>query len=69
MGYFFRDNLLANCNGSIYKLVILASKRAIEIAESQSRTAQAGLFARPSTIALEEIAIGKVQCKQAKAGD
>ncbi len=64
MGYFFRENLLANSDGSIYKLVILASKRAIEIAQEQSKTAQAVLVARPSTIALEEIAEGKVQCKK-----
>ncbi len=67
MGYFSRDNLLANSNDSVYKLVILASKRAIEIAECQPKIAQTALAAKkPSTLALEEIAEGKVQCKRAK---
>lgn len=67
MGYFSRDNLLAYSNDSIYKLVILVSKRAIEIAEGQPKMVEMSSAARPSTIALEEIAEGKVQCKGPKA--
>jgi DNA-directed RNA polymerase omega subunit len=66
MNYFSRGDLLVNSNDSIYKLVILASERAIEIAEGQPKMVEASLTTKPSTIALAEIAQGKVQCKRPK---
>lgn len=61
-----RENLLDKSCGSIYKLVILASKRALEIAEGQPKLVNMPGFEKPSTIALYEIAAGKVYCKVAK---
>lgn len=58
-----RENLLDRSCGSIYKLVILASKRALEIAEGQPKLVNASASEKPSTVALYEIAAGKVQCK------
>lgn len=67
MAYVPLEKLLDKSDGSIYKLVILASKRALEIAEGQPRLTEAGLALKPSTIALHEIAEGKVRCKVLKS--
>lgn len=64
MSYFSRDNLLAYSDNSIFKLVILASRRAIEIAKRQPKIAGTDSTVKSSTIALEEIAEGKIQCKK-----
>lgn len=60
------EKLLNKSNDSIYKLVILASKRALEIAEGQPKLVDTNLTTKPSTTALSEIAQGKVRCKKAK---
>ena len=63
------EKLLEKTQGSIYKLVILASRRALEIAEGQPKLVELSLTTtKPSTIALYEIAEGKVQFKKLKAG-
>ena len=63
------ENLLDKTQGSIYKLVILASRRALEIAEGQPTLVGLSLATtKPSTIALHEIADGKVQFKKVKSG-
>lgn len=67
MAYEGRERLLDKSNGSIYKLVILASKRALEIAEGQPRLVEDSPSTKPSTVALREIVQGKVECKKAKA--
>ena len=67
MSYKGREKLLDKSMGSIYKLVILASKRALEIAEGQPRLVSDELSAKPSTVALREIEQGKIEAKQAKA--
>jgi DNA-directed RNA polymerase omega subunit len=66
MGYVPLEKLLDKSNGSIYKLVILASRRALEIAEGQPKLVGANSTTKPSTVALYEIAEGKVQCKKVK---
>lgn len=66
MDYFAREKLLDKSCDSIYKLVILASKRALEIAEGQPKLVAANSSIKPSTVALVEIAEGKVQCKKIK---
>jgi len=66
MTYVALENLLDKTNGSIYKLVILASKRALEIAEGQPTLVKLPPF-KPSTVALYEIAAGRVHYKKAKA--
>ncbi|MBU0547637.1 MAG: DNA-directed RNA polymerase subunit omega [Candidatus Omnitrophica bacterium] len=67
MGYRGRENLLDKSLGSIYKLVILASKRALELAEGQPRLVADELSAKPSTVALHEIEQGKIEARQIKA--
>lgn len=66
MTYVSIENLLDKTNGSIYKLVILASKRALEIAEGQPKLVEANASLKPSAIALMEIASAKVVVKKAK---
>ncbi|MDP3731478.1 MAG: DNA-directed RNA polymerase subunit omega [Candidatus Omnitrophota bacterium] len=65
--YVALEDMLDKSDNSIYKLVILASKRALEIAEGQPKLVQADTSLKPSTIALQEIAEGKVHYKKAKS--
>ena len=67
MGYVERENLLSRSEGSIYKLVNLAAKRALEIAEGQPKLVDANPALKPSTVALREIAAGKIESKRTKA--
>jgi len=66
MEYFAREGLLDKSCDSIYKLVILASKRALEIAEGQPKMVEAASAIKPSTVALMEIAGNKLHCKKIK---
>jgi DNA-directed RNA polymerase omega subunit len=66
MGYEGREKLLDKSLGSVYKLVILASKRALEIAEGQPKLVDSNSSTKPSTIALLEISAGKIVCKKTK---
>ncbi len=66
MSYVPLEKLLDKSEKSVYKLVILASKRALEIAEGQPKLVDANSATKPSTIALYEIAAGKVQYKKIK---
>lgn len=61
-----RDELLAQTDTSVYKLVILATKRALEIAEGAPQLVEADGNVKPTTIALREIAEGKVKYKEPK---
>ena len=67
MPYVALEKLLDKSEKSIYKLVILASKRALEIAEGQPKLVAVNSSTKPSTIALYEIAEGKVKYKKTKA--
>ena len=49
--------------GSIYKLVIVAARRALELNEGAPRLVEADPKAKPSTVALAEITAGKVSAK------
>lgn len=66
MPYVALEKMLDKSCGSVYKLVILASKRALEIAEGQPKLVAVSASIKPSTVALYEIAEGKVQCKKLK---
>lgn len=66
MEYVVTDKLLDKSSNSVYKLVILASKRALEIAEGQPKLIEISAAIKPSTVALREIADGKVQSKKLK---
>lgn len=67
MEYVPLEKLLDKSLGSIYKLVILASKRALEIAEGQPKLIECSALIKPSTVALLEIAAGKISCIVKKA--
>ena len=69
MTYVEVEQLLDKSEGSIYKLVILASNRALEIAEGQPKLVAANPSVKPSTVALYEIAQGKVKAKKIKPKD
>jgi len=62
MAYMELEGLLSKSKGSIYKLVILAAKRALQIAEGQPKLVAVSPSMKPSTVALYEIAAGKVEC-------
>lgn len=68
MVYVPLEKVLDKNDGSVYKLVIAASKRALELAEGSPRLVQADPATKPSTVALYEIAEGKVQYRKLKAG-
>jgi DNA-directed RNA polymerase omega subunit len=67
MYYIQLEKLLDKSDDSIYKLVILASKRALEIAEGQPKLVEALASVKPSTVALQEIQAGRVHYKLLKA--
>ncbi len=67
MDYIPLETMLDKTDGSIYKLVILASRRALEIAEGQPKLVEVDASTKPSTIALYEIAKGKITYKQVKS--
>ena len=66
MSYEPLENLLDKADGSIYKLVIVSAKRALELAEGAPRLAQIDNNTKPTRMALREIACGKVRLKQSK---
>jgi len=64
MVYISLENLLDKSKGSVYKLVVMASRRALEIAEGQPKLVSFDQSTKPSTVALEEIRQGKVRLKK-----
>ena len=66
MPYTGLEKLLDKSDNSVYKLVILASKRALEIAEGQPKLVAADSTTKPSTVALHEIAEGKIKYAKIK---
>lgn len=63
------EKLLKVTNNSLYKLVTLVSRRAIEIAEGAPRLCEASPTLKPATIAFLEIGAGKVSCKELKKSE
>ena len=59
------ENLLDKTDNSIYKLVILASKRALELNEGSPKLVETE-SKKISAIALEEIKEGKIGIKEKK---
>ena len=68
MAYQPVEDLLPRSNQSIYKLVLLASKRALELADGKPRLIDFPSSNKTATIALEEILAGKVEMKFQKPG-
>lgn len=56
------DKLLDKTH-SIYKLVILASRRAIELADGAHQLVDDAIGTKPAHVALDEILAGKVEYK------
>lgn len=54
---------LMNRTGSLYKLVVLASKRAVELNSGAGKLIEVSPNLKLSTVALEEIRQGKVKLK------
>ena len=61
MAYQPLERLLPQANNSIYKLIILASKRSLELAEGMPRLIENPSSEKPATVALEEIMAVKVK--------
>lgn len=57
---------LMNSTNSIYKLAILAAKRAQELNQGSHKLVEASPTAKPSTVALQEIVEKKVSFKVMK---
>jgi DNA-directed RNA polymerase omega subunit len=53
--------------GSVYKIVIVAAKRALELSEGSPSLVPAGAKEKPALVALREIAEGKIRIKKSKA--
>ena len=55
-------------SGSLYKLVIVAAKRALEISEGSPKLVAGGGKEKPALVALREIAEGKIGIRVKKPG-
>lgn len=66
MDYVPLEKLIDKTDNSLYKLVVLASKRALEVAEGQPSLIPPNATAKPSLTALKEIAAGKIGYKKIK---
>ncbi len=62
------ENLLDKANDSVYKLVVMTAKRALEIAEGAVKLVEVSAEEKPVSVALKEIAAGKVFCCAPKSG-
>lgn len=58
-----RDHLLDK-TGSVYKLVVLAALRAIEISDGAAKLVDAPTEVKPVNLALKEILEGKITYKE-----
>ena len=68
MVYASLEHLLDKTENSVFKLVVVASKRALEIAEGQPKLTEAlSVTVKPSIIALQEIMEGKIKAKELKS--
>jgi len=66
MGYQPLEKLLPKAKYSIYKLVLLAAKRATELAEGMPKLIERPSTIKTTTLALDEIMEGKVVLKGAE---
>lgn len=67
MAYIPLEKMLDKEHNSVYKLVILAAKRGLEIAEGQPRLVDVSSTMKPATVALCEIAEGKIYWRKSVA--
>lgn len=59
------ENLLCKSGNSLYKLVVIVSKRALELAEGKPKLIDelSLVNTKPSTIALREVSQGKIKLR------
>jgi DNA-directed RNA polymerase omega subunit len=60
MSYVPLERLIDKTNGSMFKLVTLVSRRALELADGAPRLLEAASDIKVTTLAMQEIAEGKV---------
>ena len=65
MGYQPIEELLPRAGGSVYRLVRMAAKRALELSDGKPCLIDKPSSDKFTTMALEEIRKGKVMCKDA----
>jgi DNA-directed RNA polymerase omega subunit len=58
------EELLPKAGYSIYRLVRMASKRALELSDGKKPLIEISATDKLTSIALEEIAQGKIECKE-----
>ncbi len=68
MSYIPLENLIDKSNGSMYKLVMMISRRALELAEGAPKLIEAPQDIKVTTLAMIEISESKVSLKNLKAG-
>ncbi|MFH1621782.1 MAG: DNA-directed RNA polymerase subunit omega [Candidatus Omnitrophota bacterium] len=64
MTYTPLEKIIDKADGSLYKLVILASKRSLELSEGVPNLVAASSELKSTIVALREIAEGKVGLKK-----
>ena len=62
LSYELREELIKKI-GSLYKLVVLAARRAAELGAGAEKLVETPLNEKPTSVALQEIAAGKVSLK------
>ena len=67
MGYQPLEELLPRAGGSVYKLVRIASRRALEISETGNKMVTMPGITKVTTVAFQEIREGKVWEKETAA--
>ena len=65
MSYIPLERLIDKTDGSMYRLVMLVARRALELAEGAPRLVEAPQDIKVTTLAMKEIAEGKVTLKKA----
>ena len=66
MSYVPLEKLIDKSYGSMYKLVLLVSRRALELAEGAARLVEAPGDIKVTTLAMLEVAAGKVAMSEEK---
>ena len=65
MSYVPLENLIDKSQGSMFKLVILVARRALELAEGAPKLLDAPAEIKVTTLAMQEIAEGKIGLSEA----
>ena len=64
MAFVPLEKLLPKSGGSVYRMMAMASKRAMELADNMPRLIEHPSSLKAATMAMEEIAAGKVVLKE-----